>query len=260
LVEMTCKDGAGKISGGKAPTDVVPSGSSGFFAALRMTATTCDEMQQQKHGQAAWFSLPSPEGRVSLCVLDCKPGGLMLLRRTVFRLFVLGLFSFGYAAVPQSPQPPQNPQARPAPGGGRPQPSRPNPGGPQIQPVRPGPGGGNNRPQPGRPNPGVRPPPRPTPRPPVRPGRPPQWAVRRRRALRMDGVRTIARGCTATMLGILLTSTLRGGRGLRSAGSFRLLSFRTSVRYQLLCTRICRRHRPGMRWGITTDMWWCTTR
>jgi hypothetical protein len=154
---------------------VVPSGSSGFFAALRMTATTCNAMQQQKQRQAAWFSLPSPEGRVSLCVLDCKPGGLMLLRRTVFRLFVLGLFSFGYAAVPQSPQPPQNPQARPAPGGGRPQPSRPNPGGPQIQPVRPGPGGGNNRPQPGRPNPGVRPPPRPTPRPPVRPGRPPQW-------------------------------------------------------------------------------------
>jgi hypothetical protein len=127
----------------------------------------------------------------------------MRSRRTLLSLFLVCLFSVSYAA-------PQNPQTRPAPGGGgqpggggnRPSPgggnrpgpggggnggSRPNPGGPQIQPVRPSPGGGNNRPGPGRPNPGGgnnRPqPPRPGPgtRPPVRPpnrpgpGRPPSW-------------------------------------------------------------------------------------
>jgi hypothetical protein len=132
----------------------------------------------------------------------------MQSRRTLLSLFVVCLFAFGYAAVPQNPQ---NPQTRPAPGGkpgggspgqggggrpnpgsgggnnrpqpGRPNPGNPNPGGPQIQPVRPNPGGGTNRPQPGRPNPGkptiqpVRPNPgnRPQPgrpggtRPPVRP-------------------------------------------------------------------------------------------
>jgi hypothetical protein len=128
----------------------------------------------------------------------------MRFRKTVFRMFVLVLFSLGYAAVPQTPQTRPAPGGggppgggnrpgpggggnRPSPGGGgnggRPQPSRPNPGGPQIQPVRPNPGGGGgNRPQPPRPNPGNRLPPRPTPRPPVRPpnrpnrpGRPPSW-------------------------------------------------------------------------------------
>jgi hypothetical protein len=121
-----------------------------------------------------------------------------MLRKVLFRLFVLCLFSAGYAAVPQTPQ---TPQTRPAPGGNRPpgggsgnrpQPGQPNPGGPQIQPVRPNPGG--NRPQPPRPNPGNRPnpprpnpgrptiqpvpgprPPRPPVRPPNRPGRPPSW-------------------------------------------------------------------------------------
>lgn len=38
--------------------------------------------------------------------------------------------------------------------------------------------------------------------------------ARRRRVRRMDGVRAIARGCTATMGGIWLTSTWRRGRGL----------------------------------------------
>jgi len=154
-----------------------------------------------------------------LCLLDGEDLGCWLIakgesmqvRKTLLRLFVLSLFSVGYAAVPPSPQ---TPQTRPAPGGqpgrpqqpgggGKPNPgggnNRPNPGGqkpgnPQIQPVRPNPGNGNNRPQPGRPNPGkptiqpVRPnpgggnrpnPPRPNPRPPVRPpnrpGRPPSW-------------------------------------------------------------------------------------
>jgi hypothetical protein len=134
----------------------------------------------------------------------------MQLRRTLLRLFVLGLFSVGYTVIAQNPQtrpapggqpdrpPQQGGGGRPNPGGGggKPNPSggggnRPNPGGPQIQPVRPNPGGGN-RPQPPRPNPGgpqiqpVRPnpggnrpnpprpnPPRPNPprpRPPNRPG------------------------------------------------------------------------------------------
>jgi hypothetical protein len=109
----------------------------------------------------------------------------MQLRSALLRLFVLGLFSVGYAAVPQNPPSPPTPKTRPAPGGGssggsrpgrpgggnnRPQPGRPNPGGPQIQPVRPGPG---NRPRPPRPNPGTRPPVRPPNRPGF--GRPPQW-------------------------------------------------------------------------------------
>jgi hypothetical protein len=125
--------------------------------------------------------------------------------KALLRLFVVGLFLVSYA----SPQNPQTPQSRPAPGGGgppgggnrpggggppgggnRPGPggggnnggSRPNPGGPQIQPVRPSPGGGNNRPGPGngnnrpqppRPGPGTRPPVRPPNRP--GPGRPPSW-------------------------------------------------------------------------------------
>ena len=55
----------------------------------------------------------------------------MQSRRTLLSLFVVCLFAFGYAAVPQNPQ---NPQTRPAPGG--------KPGG-----GSPGQGGG------GRPNP-----------------------------------------------------------------------------------------------------------
>jgi hypothetical protein len=145
----------------------------------------------------SWFALTKIAGRVRVFPV---PGGLMQLRRVVFRVFVLCLFFVGYAATPQTPQTRPAPGGgspgggdrpgqpgggnRPGPGGGgngnRPQPGRPNPGGPQIQPVRPNPGG--NRPQPGRPNPGNRPnPPRPNPRPPVRPpnrpgpGRPPSW-------------------------------------------------------------------------------------
>jgi len=117
----------------------------------------------------------------------------MQARRALFSFLVLFAFTVAYAAVPQQPQ------TRPAPGGGQSGGGRPpgggnsgggqppsggrppgggNSGGGNTRPL----GGGNNRPPP-KPNPGGgnnRPPPKPNPgnRPqPGRPsaGRPPQW-------------------------------------------------------------------------------------
>jgi hypothetical protein len=126
----------------------------------------------------------------------------MQSRAPILGTIVLFLLSTAYPAVSQSPQdpgkspqtpqapktrpapgnqarPPQNGGNRPAPGAGgnnRPpgpsnpgtQPGRPNPGTP---PARPNPGGGNNRPQPGKPGgPQIQPVPNPGNRP--QPGRP----------------------------------------------------------------------------------------